>query len=419
MTLADPRPAAVPGAGGPPGRFAALRVRNFRLWFAGQFISVIGNWMQMVAVPVLVLDKMDRGGTVLGIVVAMLYVPVMVFGPWGGVVSDRFPKRRIVITTQLAFTASVGALGLLVVTDHLSLWAVMLLASTQGAINAFDNPARQTFVHEMVGAELLTNAVGLNMLEMNTARVIGPAIAGLLLEVTSVGTLFLLNALSFLGAVVGLSLMRTSELRPTPRVPAEPGQIRNGLRYVRDHPTLRVAIAMLVPVGMFAYNFPVVFPLLVKTTFDLPKERYGTFFSVMGVGAIVFALVRGTRTVATTRRLTIGTLGLGSSLVALGLAPTPLVAYLVLPFVGAGSVNFLTLMNSTLQLSSSSEMRGRVMALYTMALLGTTPLGSFIMGWTGEHVGPREAAVLGGAVTMAAALWAWSRFPAPRPSGGT
>jgi MFS family permease len=392
-------------------------VRNFRLWFAGQFISVIGNWMQMVAVPVLVLDKMDRGGTVLGIVVAMLYVPVMVFGPWGGVVSDRFPKRRIVITTQLAFTASVGALGLLVVTDHLSLWAVMLLASTQGVINAFDNPARQTFVHEMVGADLLTNAVGLNMLEMNTARVIGPAIAALLLEVTSVGTLFLLNALSFLGAVVGLSLMRTSELRPTPRVPAEPGQIRNGLRYVRDHPTLRVAITMLVPVGMFAYNFPVVFPLLVKTTFDLPKERYGTFFSVMGIGAIVFALARGTRTVATTRRLTIGTLGLGSSLVALGLAPTPLMAYLVLPFVGAGSVNFLTLMNATLQLSSSSEMRGRVMALYTMALLGTTPLGSFIMGWTGEHIGPREAAVLGGGVTMAAALWAWSRFPAPHPSG--
>lgn len=155
----------------------ALEVRNFRLWFVGQFISVVGNWMQMVVVPVLVLDKMDRGGTVLGIVVAMLYVPVMVFGPWGGVVSDRFPKRRIVIATQLAFTVAVGSLGLLVVTDHLTLWAVMLLASVQGAINAFDNPARQTFVHEMVGPDLLTNVVGLNMLEMNTARVIGPAIA--------------------------------------------------------------------------------------------------------------------------------------------------------------------------------------------------------------------------------------------------
>lgn len=414
MTLAEPRPGSPTGAAGattrPPGRFAALRVRNFRLWFAGQFISVIGNWMQMVAVPALVLDVMHRGGTVLGIVVAMLYVPVMVFGPWGGIASDRFPKRRIVILTQLAFTVSVGSLGLLVITDNLSLWAVLLLASTQGAINAFDNPARQTFVHEMVGPELLTNAVGLNMLEMNTARVIGPAIAGLLLQVTSVGTLFVLNALSFLGPVVGLLCMRTSELQPTPRVAAEPGQIRKGLRYVREEPTLRVAIAMLVPVGMFAYNFPVVFPLLVKTTFHLPKERYGTFFSVMGIGAIVFAVWFGTKTVATTRRLTIGTFAFGASLVALGLAPNPTVAYLVIPFIGAGSVNFLTLMNSTLQLTSSSEMRGRVMALYTMGLLGTTPLGSFIMGWTGEHAGPRQAAMLGGGMTMAAAAWAWPRF---------
>ena len=163
VTLAEPRPGAPRGAAAAPsGRFAALRVRNFRLWFAGQFVSVVGNWMQMVAVPALVLDVMHRGGTVLGIVVAMLYVPVMVFGPWGGIASDRFPKRRIVILTQLAFAVSVGSLGLLVVTDNLSLWAVLLLASTQGAINAFDNPARQTFVHEMVGPELLTNAVGLN-----------------------------------------------------------------------------------------------------------------------------------------------------------------------------------------------------------------------------------------------------------------
>ncbi len=385
-------------------------MRNFRYWFLGQFISVIGNWMQIVAIPVLVIERMDRGGTVLGFVVAMLYVPVLAFGPWGGLVSDRFSKRRIVICTQLAFTLSVGSLALLVITDHLSLWAVVLLASTQGVINAFDNPARQTFVHEMVGAELLTNAVGLNMLAMNTARVIGPAVADLLLQATGVGTLFVLNALSFIGAVCALLAMRRSELQPSPRVIAQPGQIRSGLDYVRREPTIRVALLMLVPVGMFAYNFPVIFPLLTKDTFDMGSNRYGTFFSVMGIGAIVFALVRGTRTVATTRGLTVGTLGLGASLVALGLAPTPLVAYLILPFVGAGSLNFLTLMNSTLQLASSAQMRGRVMALYTMALLGTTPVGSLVMGWTGEHIGPREAAVLGGTVTIGAAVWAGVHF---------
>jgi predicted MFS family arabinose efflux permease len=248
------------------------------------------------------------------------------------------------------------------------------------------------------------------MLAMNTARVIGPAVADLLLRATGVGTLFVLNALSFIGAVCALLAMRAGELQPSLRVVAEPGQIRKGLDYVRRDPTIRVALIMLVPVGMFAYNFPVIFPLLTKDTFHMGKDSYGRFFSVMGVGAIVFALVRGTRSVATTRGLTVGTLGLGASLVALGLAPTPLIAYLILPFVGAGSLNFLTLMNSTLQLASSAQMRGRVMALYTMALLGTTPVGSLLMGWTGEHVGPRAAAVLGGAVTIAAALWAWVHF---------
>lgn len=403
MTIEETRPTTV-------GRFAALQVRNFRYYFVGQFISVLGNWMQIVAVPALVLYRMNRGGTTLGLVIAMLYLPVIVLGPYGGVATDRFSKRRIVLTTQIAFTISVGALGLLVVTDHLALWSVLVLASTQGAINAFDNPARQTFVHEMVGAELLTNAVGLNMLAMNTARVIGPAIASGLLYFTGIGTLFLLNSVSFLGAFTALLAMRRSELRPSPRVAPEPGQIRAGLRYVREEPTIRTALLMLIVVGGLSYNFPVVLPLLAKQTFHMPKERYGTFFSAMGIGAIMFALAWSTRVTATTRLLTIGTMGLGASLVALSLAPSKLVAYLVLPFLGAGSINFLVLMNSTLQLTATAQMRGRVMALYTMALLGTTPVGALLTGWIGEEVGARAATALGGVAAILAGRWAAVRF---------
>jgi MFS family permease len=401
--VTEPHPA-------PVSRFAALQVRNFRLFFVGQFISVIGNWMQIVALAALVLDRLDRSATVLGLVNAMLYVPVIILGPFGGLATDRFSKWRLVLSTQIAFALAVGALGVLVVTDHVTLTAVLALAAAQGAINAFDNPARQTFVHEMVGGELLTNAVGLNMLAMNTARVIGPAIAGVLLATTDVGTLFVLNSLSFLGAIVALLCMRRRDLRPSRRVSLEKGQIRAGLAYARSEPTIRTALAMLVVVGGLAYNFPIVLPLLAKQTFHMAEESYGTFFSVMGIGAIIFALAKSTTAVPTPRRLAIGTAGLGLSLVALSLAPTKLVAYLVLPFLGAASLNFLVLMNSTLQLSSSSEMRGRVMALYTMALLGTTPVGALLVGWIGEEVGARAAIAVGGVAAILAAQWAHRHF---------
>ena len=366
--------------------------------------------MQIVAFSALVLDRLHRGGTVLGLVTATLYLPVLALGPLGGVVADRFDKRRLVIATQVTFALTVGALGLLVITDHLALWSLLLLASTQGAINAFDNPARQTFVHEMVGAELLTNAVGLNMLAMNTGRVIGPAIAGVLLATTDIGTLFVLNSVSFLGAIIALVAIRRDQLQPSDRLVAEPGQIRAGWRYVRGEPTIRTALVMLAVVGGLSYNFPVVLPLLAKQTFHMPKEQYGALFSLMGVGAMVFALAKSTRSAPTTRRLTIATMGLGAALVALALAPTKLVAFLVLPLLGMGSINFLVLMNSSLQLASTAAMRGRVMALYTMALLGTTPVGALLVGWIGEHVGARSATALGGVAAIAAAQWAQASF---------
>ena len=354
------------------GRFTALRVRNFRLFFLGQFVSVIGNWMQTVALAALVLDHLDRGGTVLGLVTAMLYTPVIVLGPLGGLATDRFSKWRIVLTTQISFAVVVGLLGVLVITDRVTLVSVMILAAAQGAINAFDNPARQTLVHEMVGGELLTNAVGLNMLAMNTARVIGPAVAGLLLFVTSIGTLFVLNGLSFLGAVIALAAMRRNELQPSRKLPREPGMIRAGVRYAKGEPTIRTALLMLVVVGGLSYNFPVVLPA--------------------------------------TRSLTIGTAALGASLTMLSLSPTRLVVYLLLPFLGAASLNFLVLMNSTLQLRSVAEMRGRVMSLYTMALLGTTPVGALLVGWIAERFSARAAMAVGGIASILAAGWARNRF---------
>lgn len=380
------------------------------MFFLGQFVSVIGNWMQTVALAALVLDHLDRGGTVLGLVTAMLYTPVIVLGPLGGLATDRFSKWRIVLTTQISFAVVVGLLGVLVITDRVTLVSVMILAAAQGAINAFDNPARQTLVHEMVGGELLTNAVGLNMLAMNTARVIGPAVAGLLLFVTSIGTLFVLNGLSFLGAVIALAAMRRNELQPSRKLPREPGMIRAGVRYAKGEPTIRTALLMLVVVGGLSYNFPVVLPVLAKQTFHMSKEAYGTFFSTMGIGAIAFALVSKTRTAPTTRSLTIGTAALGASLTMLSLSPTRLVVYLLLPFLGAASLNFLVLMNSTLQLRSVAEMRGRVMSLYTMALLGTTPVGALLVGWIAERFSARAAMAVGGIASILAAGWARNRF---------
>ena len=403
MTTSARTPTAVP-------RFASLKVRNFRLFFLGQSISVIGNWMQQVALPVLVLDRLDRGGAVLGLVVAMPYAPVLPLGAFGGILADRFDKRKLVMITQSAFLVAVALLGVLVVTDHLQLWIVIVLAGVQGAINAFDNPARQTFVHDMVGGELLTNAVGLNMLAMNAGRVLGPAIAGLLLVVTDVGVLFLVNALSFAGAIVALAMMRPDELLPARPITREKGQIREGFRYAQGNPMIRTALGMLVLVGCLSYNFPVFLPLLAKETFGLPEERYGTFFSIMGIGAMAFALLRRTTGPPTPNRLVLATAGLGASLLAIALSPNEYVVYLALPFVGAGSINFLVMMNSTLQLASVDHMRGRVMALYTMGLLGTTPLGSLLVGWIGEHVGPRQATALGAFGALAPAAWGWWAF---------
>jgi MFS family permease len=403
VTPSAPTPTEVP-------RFASLKVRNFRLFFFGQSISVIGNWMQQVALPVVVLNRLDRGGAVLGVVTAMPYAPVLPLGAFGGIIADRFDKRKLVIITQSAFLVAVALLGVLVVTDHLSLWIVIVLAGVQGAINAFDNPARQTFVHDMVGGELLTNAVGLNMLAMNAGRVLGPAIAAGLLLVTNVGVLFLVNALSFAGAIVALALMRPEELHPALPIARERGQIRAGFRYARDNPIIRTALCMLVPVGCLAYNFPVFLPLLAKETFGLPESRWAVFFSIMGVGATVFALARRTTAPPTPARLVRATAGLGASLLAIALSPNEWVVYAALPFLGAGSINFLVLMNSTLQLASIDHMRGRVMALYTMALLGTTPLGSVLVGWIGEHAGPRRATAMGALGALVPAAWGWVAF---------
>ncbi len=388
----------------PVARFASLRVRNFRLFFLGQFVSVIGNWMQQVALPVLVLEKLHRGGAILGIVLAMPYAAVLPLGLFGGMLADRVDKRKLVIVTQCLFFVVVALLGLLIATDHLRLWVVLVLAGAQGAINAFDNPARQTFTHDMVGRDLLTNALGLNMLAMNTGRVIGPAIAAGLLQVTNVGVLFLVNALSFLAAIAALVLMRTDELHPAPLVAREPGQIRAGFRDAMRNPTIRTALAMLVPVGCLAYNFPVFLPLLGKNTFHMAEDSYSMFFSAMGLGAMAFALTRSASAAPTPRRLVVATAGLGVSLLLIAVAPSEHWVFVALPFLGAASINFLVIMNATLQLASSDQMRGRVMALYTMALLGTTPIGSVLAGWVGEWGGPRESTALGaiGALVPAA-----------------
>ena len=382
--------------------FSSLRVRNFRLFFIAQLISVSGTWMQSVAQAWLVLH-LTGSGVDLGIVVGLQFLPMLLLGPFGGLIADRVNKRRLLFVTQSAGGLLALVLGILVVTDTVVLWQVYLLAGMLGMVNLFDNPARQTFMVEMVGRDDLPNAVSLNAALMNGARVIGPAIGGVIITVFGLGTCLFVNAASYLAVIVGLSLMRTSELHRTPPVARARGQVRDGFRYVWATPALRNVLLSVALIGIFAYNFTVTLALLAKDTFHGGAGAYAGLTACMGAGAVVGGLLAAHRARPTPRLLQVLALIFGGLMAAVALAPTLLVADLLIVLMGAASIGFIATANATLQLTADPAMRGRVMALYAMAFLGTTPIGAPLVGAIAQWTSPRVALLVGAVATVVSA----------------
>ncbi|HUC96028.1 MAG TPA: MFS transporter [Candidatus Saccharimonadia bacterium] len=392
--------------------FSSLEVRNFRLFVIGQGISLTGTWMQTIAISWLVL-LLTRSGTQLGLVIAAQFLPILIFGAWGGVIADRFNKRNILYVTQTLFGLLALILGLLVVSHQIHLWMVYCLAVSLGLVNVVDSPARQSFVIEMVGHKNLKNAITLNSTMVNAARVIGPSIAGILIATLGIGTCFIVNAISYLAVLYALFLMRSKELHPAPISDREPGQIRAGLRYVWSIPKLKVTLLMMLIIGTFAYEFPVVFPLFATITLHGNAGTYSAMMVATGIGAVLGGLYTASHSVSKETQLIWIAILFGFSILITSIMPTLISALVILVFVGALSILFIALGNTTLQLTSEPTMRGRVMSLWTIAFLGTTPIGGPIIGFISDHSNPRIGLAVGGLSAITAGILGFYIYSRP------
>lgn len=383
--------------------FASLRIRNYRIYAAGQGLSLIGTWMQTVAQGWLVLRLTDDPFPV-GVVTALQFLPMLVGGLWGGVIADRFDRRRTLIAAQSALALIATALAVLTATGAIELWMVYALAFAQGATAVVEIPTRQAFVAEMVGPADMANAIGLNSALFNSARIVGPAIAGVTIVALDIWPCFAINAVSFAAVLVSLVRMRVDELHRRAPVPRKGGQVREGIRYIVDDPHRRSVVILMAVIGTFTLNWSVTLPLLARFVFDGDAATYGLFTSVMGLGSLVGALSAAARARPTPQLLTVGAVALGVAMLLVAVAPTHVVVVPVLFVLGLAMMVFLTTANSGLQLSSSDDLRGRVMAVYATVLLGTTPVGAPILGWAASQFGARVPFVIGGVTALAALL---------------
>lgn len=383
--------------------FSSLAVRNYRLYFVGQTISTSGNWMQQIAVAWLVL-KLTNSAFALGLATAAQQGPYLLFGAWGGLLADRLPRRRVLVCTQVLQMVAPTALGVLYVTGAVRLWMVFALSVARGTVNAIDNPARQTFVAELVGRDRLVNAVSLNASIVQAGRLLGPAVAALIIATLGLGLCFFLNALSFLGMLLVLFLMRPSEFVAGSLTTAGKGQLRAGFAYAARTPALRVPLLLMAFVGLLSFNFTVVLPAVARFTFHGTATTYALLMNFLAVGALGGAIATGARIAVTPRVTAWASVGLGA---ALGLASMSSSLDLILPAmiaVGAASVIFSASIQATLQLSVIPEMRGRILSLYQVLYQGTTPIGAILVGWLASMSGARSGLVLGAVAAIVAGL---------------
>ena len=397
--------------------FQALRVRNYRIYAAGAIVSNTGTWMQRVAQDWLVL-QLTHSGTALGITTGLQLLPALLLSPIAGVVADRYPKRTILRITQMAMALPAAILGLLAITGVVQAWEVYLLAFLFGVGTAFDAPARQSFAVEMVGKEDLANAVGLNSASFNLGRMIGPAVAGIMIAalgsgVMATGWVILLNAASYVAVFVSLSLLDTTRLRPTPVVGDRKGAVRDGVRYVRSRPDLILILMCVFFVGTFGMNFQMTSALMATSVFHKGAGEYGILGSIMAVGSLLGALIAARRTTPRLSMVVIAGMAFSILEIASGLMPSYLSFALVLPLLGLSALTMVTSANAMIQMTSSAHMRGRVSALYLMIFLGGTPFGAPLIGWIGEAFGARWTLLFGGLISMigitCATLYYWRR----------
>jgi MFS family permease len=382
--------------------FSSLRVPNYRLYMTGQSISLVGTWMQMTAQSWLVLT-LTHSSTALGLVVALQTLPVLFLGPYGGVVADRADKQRLMVVLQTAMGIQALVLGLLTVSGVVRFWQVCALAVVLGMNNAFENATRQSFVREMVGRDELRNAITLNSVMVNAARALGPAVGGVLIAAVGIGICFLLNAASFVAVVASLLRMDRSALQPSPPAPRARGQLREGLRYAAATPRIAIPLAMMSLVGLLAYEFQVSLPVFVERTFHGGSVAFGFITSAMGVGAVVGGLVTAARGRTGLRPMIVAAAGFGVSMLAAAYAPVFALSCAVMLLVGWASVAFISIGNSTIQLTSDPEKRGRMIALWQVAFQGTTPIGGPLVGWVIAVSDPRSGLAVGGLSCLVAA----------------
>lgn len=386
------------------GTFRSLRVRNYRLFAAGQVVSLTGTWMQRIAQDWLVLELSGTSGTALGITTGLQFLPMLLFGLYGGVLADRYSKRRLLIWAQVAMGLQALLLGLLDVTGAVQLWHVYALAFLLGLSSVIDVPTRQAFVTEMVGPDEVPNAVSLNSATFNSARIVGPAIAGVLISALGTGWVFLLNAVSYAAVIAGLAVMRERELFLGERVERAKGQLREGLRYLRARRDLLLPIVLVGVIGTFGLNFQITTALVARSVFHRNAVGFSLLTTMLAIGSLIGALLSARRQ-RVRRRLLLGSaLAFGLLEVAVGLMPTYATFALLLIPTGAALLTFTTAANSMVQLNSSASMRGRVMAVYILVFLGGTPIGAPLVGWLAQVAGARASIVAGGLISAVATL---------------
>ncbi len=397
------------GHGGPGGRssamFAALSVPNFRRYVSGQSLSLIGTWVETVAQALLVLRLAHvHSGTILGLATATRYGPILLLSPYAGLLVDRYAKRHILLVTQAGLGLVSTVLGASVLTGEIRLWQVFVLGLLFGTFSAVDNPARQAFVQEMVGRSLIRNAVTLNSTTVNVARVIGPTIAAVLVATIGIGWCFIVNAVSFTFVIASLLSLNSSRLHPVQAVHRRRGQLRAGLRYAARVPAIARPLLMMAIVGTFTFEFEVSLPLLARITFHGGNTTYSWLLAGLGAGAVAGGLYAARYARTGVARLALASVMYALSVGFVATAPTLPIAIVACALAGAASIAFLTTGNSTIQLASEPDYRGRVTALWSMALVGSTPIGSPIIGVLSDLAGPRYALGLGAVACVAAAV---------------
>lgn len=386
-----------------PTTFSSLGIRNYRLYYIGQLISIAGTWMQTVAQAYLVL-RLTKSGTDLGLVTAARTLPMLLFGPWGGLLVDRIDRLRVLYFTNTSSAVLAGILAGVVASGDITMWMLYLLAAGLGLLQVVDNPARQVILNDLVPVKEVPNAVSLNSVMINSGRILGPAVAGIIIAAFGLATCFALNAASFLVVLISLALIRREELfAPKPAV-RQKGQIRAGVAYVRSEPELLLPLLLLLVAGMLTWEFQISIPLIAQDAFHKGAAVYGAMFAAMGAGAVVGGLVTASRKTPTNKGLAMSAIGWGAATFLAGCAPTVALEYGALVLTGYGGVAFNAIAKTKLQMAATPSMRGRVMAIWAVAWVGSTPIGGPIVGFFGQHFGARWSLYIGGVPLLVAGL---------------